>query len=703
MSKLKIKNLIFIGLVLTFLFGASLVSAQEINYPNLPGVQEPQDFLKVAEEGEALGLWLSYIIALLTWFAGLLAFLFLIVGGIKYIISSGSPDKLTDAKKQITNAFLGLTIILSSYIILGILSPNFVSFSLPSLENLEKSPDFPNAPEKSELISSVDVYLPVGRLIETIFETYFSYVPTKDNPIAEDAIPRLQRIENILDATSPILPEILIRTDLIKDLSRKCSCQKYTDPDPECKPTGCGSCNPKGCTGDPCESVRGDIVHEENDLLPFFFGDVVIAIQHDAHEEEFEIKTNLTKEIDKLETEIRLLKDLFGKLSRTQEIINSCSLLSVNNFNRFGSKKDKFDANDWFIDAVNFFDDIDITYNQPVDPFNVQERWFPGPDAEMEPMTDRSTLYCAVGGNNVRQPTEFENDLGWIEERLEELADVPEGIEDISEEDFEDLFHYELACDITIPFGEVIDKTHRTTRLLINRLEFILKREKKILEATEQLQVLISQCSSKLCFPICICVRSGAGADYCIEVGCLGPACLDSQIDKEFRDIRRYIEEIQDAINGVKPYDKPKTISMDLIINKVAPDILMGMDELLRFRLSRCGYERDGKDGGVTLSRCEDASGAIDQIGLTIRSCQPGTNEEWQDTFYGNCLNRCFLRNLTEVGEGYGQNYAQEMIETGNLFTISDYRTCIRDCLGAICVYKIRHKFNFHCCYVKQN
>jgi hypothetical protein len=54
--------------------------------------------------------------------AGSLAVIFLIVGGIRYIISSGSPDGIEKAKKTITYAIIGIIVIILSYIIVAILN-----------------------------------------------------------------------------------------------------------------------------------------------------------------------------------------------------------------------------------------------------------------------------------------------------------------------------------------------------------------------------------------------------------------------------------------------------------------------------------------------------------------------------------------------------------------------------------------------------
>lgn len=50
--------------------------------------------------------------------AGLVAVAYLIVGGYQFVTSSGNPDSATAAKSTITNAIIGLIIILVSYLVI---------------------------------------------------------------------------------------------------------------------------------------------------------------------------------------------------------------------------------------------------------------------------------------------------------------------------------------------------------------------------------------------------------------------------------------------------------------------------------------------------------------------------------------------------------------------------------------------------------
>lgn len=53
--------------------------------------------------------------------AGLVALFYLIIGGYKYITSAGNPETMEMAKATLTNAIIGLVVILVSYLVIGFL------------------------------------------------------------------------------------------------------------------------------------------------------------------------------------------------------------------------------------------------------------------------------------------------------------------------------------------------------------------------------------------------------------------------------------------------------------------------------------------------------------------------------------------------------------------------------------------------------
>lgn len=85
----------------------------------------------------------QYVSGLYIWAlsaAGLVCVALIIIGGFMYITSSGSADKITSAKEQITHALLGLGLLLLTYTILYLINPNLVQFSYLKLTVIERNP-----------------------------------------------------------------------------------------------------------------------------------------------------------------------------------------------------------------------------------------------------------------------------------------------------------------------------------------------------------------------------------------------------------------------------------------------------------------------------------------------------------------------------------------------------------------------------------
>jgi hypothetical protein len=51
--------------------------------------------------------------------AGVVALFYIIIGGYQYITSGGNPEAQQMAKATITNAIIGLVIVLASYLVIG--------------------------------------------------------------------------------------------------------------------------------------------------------------------------------------------------------------------------------------------------------------------------------------------------------------------------------------------------------------------------------------------------------------------------------------------------------------------------------------------------------------------------------------------------------------------------------------------------------
>ena len=65
--------------------------------------------------------------------AGVLAVVMVMVAGLQWVTSAGSPERITQAKKRIGNALMGLFVALISYFILNTVNPYLVNFRLPQV------------------------------------------------------------------------------------------------------------------------------------------------------------------------------------------------------------------------------------------------------------------------------------------------------------------------------------------------------------------------------------------------------------------------------------------------------------------------------------------------------------------------------------------------------------------------------------------
>jgi hypothetical protein len=131
-----IKKIFLLLIFATFLMGSFCFAQRELEleYPELevPGVQTPTTTRTVLTD------FVRYVFTLAIALAGLLAFGALIYGGIRYLTSAGDPTKMSDGKNQVIAGFLGLIILLSSYLILNTIDPQLVLKETPAIESLEK-------------------------------------------------------------------------------------------------------------------------------------------------------------------------------------------------------------------------------------------------------------------------------------------------------------------------------------------------------------------------------------------------------------------------------------------------------------------------------------------------------------------------------------------------------------------------------------
>ncbi len=103
------------AIILTFVFAFAPVANAQFQTPN----QCNQAGLPC---DESISGFILKIINIALSVAGLIAVLFLIIGGFRYITSAGNEETAEQAKKVITNAIIGVVVIILSFVIVRVIS-----------------------------------------------------------------------------------------------------------------------------------------------------------------------------------------------------------------------------------------------------------------------------------------------------------------------------------------------------------------------------------------------------------------------------------------------------------------------------------------------------------------------------------------------------------------------------------------------------
>lgn len=83
----------------------------------------PDGQIDNTKEGGAILVYLILILQLLSLLIGAIILLFIVIGGLQYILSAGDPTRVKDAKKRLVNAVTALVLYMMMYAILNFLVP----------------------------------------------------------------------------------------------------------------------------------------------------------------------------------------------------------------------------------------------------------------------------------------------------------------------------------------------------------------------------------------------------------------------------------------------------------------------------------------------------------------------------------------------------------------------------------------------------
>lgn len=584
----KIVSLLLFIILCLFLSSSFLFAQErklEAEYPEISG-------LKPETVKTGLPEYVKYIFNVGIITAALILFGTLIFGGIFYLTSAGQLIKLQAAKDQISAAFLGIIILLSSYIILTTINPQLVSFPFPVLRKVEicksnddclrgfecqegkcvearkceKDEDCPGFPDyacKDKICvyegKTLIVYeIPLGRMItEGVWE---------EN--------RTNKIKTLIKDLEDFLTQ---KIELKKEFKRISSLSKYLEHlTADCQ---CGnlksSCDasgaaPVGCNGDPCkEDARGEIEKAVG-----------------KNNEKIEKLLDFQKRIN---SEKRLLEVELNKFAEIEEEISDCG--QIYNFAEY-------------LDLIQFYEDLGgrvVTLSNLL-------------DKQADPLN----FYCAVGGSALEL-----SPLPKIEFSIEEL---------ISSEKPQEVTETEpLYCPVEFTIGNVSDQTRELAGLLSVNMERSMLAIEETVKEMRNMNDLVSQCNDRDCDINCNCVPNPCYQQCpnpfcalfcrarCLTVtdACAGNACPKEKIQETPEKIKESEDEIFDSLTEINQ------------IFSEAASIIKGKEnkenlESLKKGLGLChGPITEEEEADWLLLNCDMAIGSYGPAGNPIGDCHP--------------------------------------------------------------------------------
>lgn len=97
---------------------------------NIFGIVNPDTPGNSPASSNTIGNLITNVLQILLLVAGSIAVIFLVIGGIKYVISRGNEESMESAKKTIGAAIWGLVIIIMSFAIVYIISEALINRDL---------------------------------------------------------------------------------------------------------------------------------------------------------------------------------------------------------------------------------------------------------------------------------------------------------------------------------------------------------------------------------------------------------------------------------------------------------------------------------------------------------------------------------------------------------------------------------------------
>ena len=152
------KILAIIAVVMIVFGHGVLVFAQQDHYIKLnikvPGLEEFSEGQGVKVSELTFARYLSGLYKFFVGIAGILAVFIIALGGVQWLFSGGSSEKISKAKETIIGAVVGLLLALGSYLVLYVINPDLVSFKALPVIKIEEE----ECPSEKDIID-IQTYL----------------------------------------------------------------------------------------------------------------------------------------------------------------------------------------------------------------------------------------------------------------------------------------------------------------------------------------------------------------------------------------------------------------------------------------------------------------------------------------------------------------------------------------------------------------
>lgn len=421
----------------------------EVGYPEVGGVR-PED--------TSIGLptYVKYIFNFSLGIAGLIVFIVLVYGGFRYLTSAGNPTKMGDARDQIFAAFLGLAVLVGSYLILTTINPQLVFLGIPERVILPEEPLIRPEPKEKEILYYTEIS--IGGLVEELF--------------SEE---RTEKIKDVSEKLKNKSEEVKTLSEELEALTDACSCSLCDHGD--CDIGSCygnqncvSNCQ---CVGepygenDPCTGAGRRAINRKKEELRMAIGEAEDGKGSKYWQEQLDVEINGSPEEAKEEEKVIGFRQVYEDLESAEGLVKECSLSS----NTKGNNQILLGYNNFWQYREALEKEQKIKGVEPEYPFDY---------VSSENSYYLATFYCA----EIFQPSLPE--ISWTEDFEQVELEVSDSTE-------------EMICGDEIAIGETVDNAEELAKKMLVELDNINNNALAQIEAIERLVESAEECGCNNC------------------------------------------------------------------------------------------------------------------------------------------------------------------------------------------------------------